>query len=594
MEKPIINNFQTLGTLLIQRYERYIPNAFDESMSLVQKVNKVIMYLDQIGQLTNDVIDQWNTVMTWLLEDGLNEIASEEVGKKIFEMIASGEFDDIINLTILGQKADKKDVEELAFNLGVLGAKDVLTDSTFDNKTIFEQAFALLPNGGTIILPKGKTFVTDSIEIPSNFTLDLNGSTLKLKSNVSEYHNLITVGSNAGVTTKNVIIKNGKLDGNRVNVPQNFFHYGVYLLNVDSVHLENLEIVSCDGEGIFVGYTGYLAKNVSMKDIRLSDNTRNDLAITNADKVFADNFVINSTAYDSASVDLELQDNTDTLKNIYLNNFTIESLTQPMKVLTMGYTGVTDNVNISNFKFTGDKGLSIDSFDHIKLTNIESSASVQIIGSKNISVRGFKGKGVNGTGLYLYKSPSNRRCEHITLDDVNVSESLGYGLILQDTINIQVNNLKSYNNVNAGLGIMYNNQNIQVSGAILTDTRATNKTQNYGIEFQGSNTEISFANVYTTGNLSGKYLNYPTAGIFQMTPNAISLVSPDGIYGATFELTNEAVLESQNYIKSRLIGLNDTFTPDVDWIPNGFIFEDATDGKLKYKNLAGVISILSN
>lgn len=61
-----------LNPLQVQSYERYLPTAFDEGMTLLEKVNKIIVYLNQVGKLSNDVLDQWNQVMTWVMADGLD------------------------------------------------------------------------------------------------------------------------------------------------------------------------------------------------------------------------------------------------------------------------------------------------------------------------------------------------------------------------------------------------------------------------------------------------------------------------------------------------------------------------------------------
>jgi hypothetical protein len=96
MTKPLLSNFATLAPMMIQKYERYLPTAFDESMSLVQKVNKVIVYLNQIGEITNDVVDQWNTVMEWVTGDGIGDT----INLRLDAMVTDGTLDDIINHAI--------------------------------------------------------------------------------------------------------------------------------------------------------------------------------------------------------------------------------------------------------------------------------------------------------------------------------------------------------------------------------------------------------------------------------------------------------------------------------------------------------------
>lgn len=98
MEKPTVNSFSTVAPLIIQQYERYLPTAFDESLTILEKVNKVIQTLEQMGKLTNDVVTQWNTVMEWVLNDGI----TEDVNTRLDEMTADGTMDQIINQNIFG------------------------------------------------------------------------------------------------------------------------------------------------------------------------------------------------------------------------------------------------------------------------------------------------------------------------------------------------------------------------------------------------------------------------------------------------------------------------------------------------------------
>lgn len=101
MARPDIKSFEHFASIFIQKYERYLPTAFDESPSLVEKVNKVIYRLDELGLLVNEVVDQWNEVMVWIMDEGL----SESIVAKLDEMVTDGTFDTIINQTILGSKA---------------------------------------------------------------------------------------------------------------------------------------------------------------------------------------------------------------------------------------------------------------------------------------------------------------------------------------------------------------------------------------------------------------------------------------------------------------------------------------------------------
>jgi lysophospholipase L1-like esterase len=96
MTKPIINAFTPFEVPSIQRYKSYLPNAFDETLTILQKVNKVIKTLELLGEVSADVVAQWNEVMTWVMDEGLND----SIIDKINGMIADGSLATILNETI--------------------------------------------------------------------------------------------------------------------------------------------------------------------------------------------------------------------------------------------------------------------------------------------------------------------------------------------------------------------------------------------------------------------------------------------------------------------------------------------------------------
>lgn len=100
--KPIINSFDALAPLIVQKYERQLPTAFDESTSLLSKMNKIIEQLNRIGQLTNDTVDQWNQAMEWVMNDGL----SEAIVDLMNQWLNDGTLAQIINTDVFNMKAD--------------------------------------------------------------------------------------------------------------------------------------------------------------------------------------------------------------------------------------------------------------------------------------------------------------------------------------------------------------------------------------------------------------------------------------------------------------------------------------------------------
>jgi hypothetical protein len=177
MEKPIVSNFQILSSLLIQKYEPYLPTAFDESLSLVQKVNKVIIYLNQMGELTNAVTEQWNKVMEWFLEEGL----SEAVENRFNELAESGEFVELVQDALDEMNTETNNrlnsfeasINQIVTNVKSFGAKgDGVTD---DTQSVLNAIASIGVSKGLLFFPAGTYRIMSTIELPIGISIKGQG-----------------------------------------------------------------------------------------------------------------------------------------------------------------------------------------------------------------------------------------------------------------------------------------------------------------------------------------------------------------------------------------------------------------------------------
>lgn len=83
MSKPSFEQMSNVPELKIQNYERYLPSAFDESLSILQKINKMIYQLNHLGLITNDLIKQWDILQKWIVGSGLTDSVNEIITQKI-------------------------------------------------------------------------------------------------------------------------------------------------------------------------------------------------------------------------------------------------------------------------------------------------------------------------------------------------------------------------------------------------------------------------------------------------------------------------------------------------------------------------------
>lgn len=83
----------------VQKYERYLPTAFDDSLTMLEKVNKLIERLQSLEVITDDLVKKWNDFMSWVVEEGLKDLVNE----KLEEWLNDGTLSDIISEQILGE-----------------------------------------------------------------------------------------------------------------------------------------------------------------------------------------------------------------------------------------------------------------------------------------------------------------------------------------------------------------------------------------------------------------------------------------------------------------------------------------------------------
>lgn len=110
MAKPDFLKLTPVTYQNTHEYEPYLPTAFNESLTLLQKVNKVIHEMNKIGKVTNDFVNMWNDLIEWIVGEGLEDMVND----KLDEWLEDGTMDKIINQKLFGELKAK--IEEL-FNI---------------------------------------------------------------------------------------------------------------------------------------------------------------------------------------------------------------------------------------------------------------------------------------------------------------------------------------------------------------------------------------------------------------------------------------------------------------------------------------------
>lgn len=134
MNKPVLTKFETFAINTLQMYDSYLPNAFDESLTILQKMNKLIEYLNRMGLLMNDVVEQWNEVMEWVMNDGLTDAVSD----KLDQMVEDGTLARILAQLMLQEYVTKVELDKILKSInGIAESRQYLyvDDLRGDDKT---------------------------------------------------------------------------------------------------------------------------------------------------------------------------------------------------------------------------------------------------------------------------------------------------------------------------------------------------------------------------------------------------------------------------------------------------------------------------
>lgn len=124
MNKYYNRHFGKIDPLIIQRYERYLPTAFDESLSLLEKMNKMIYAFNDIIKDINDFgqgVDQNLQDMQEKIEFYIaqfdefkdqieNELLPESTENILNAWFENGKLADLINFEVFNMKVNKSDV----------------------------------------------------------------------------------------------------------------------------------------------------------------------------------------------------------------------------------------------------------------------------------------------------------------------------------------------------------------------------------------------------------------------------------------------------------------------------------------------------
>ena len=209
------NNYSvknSLKKLFLQRYERYLPTAFDESMSLLEKMNKLIETQNALIDVINahkehtseqierafDIIDTNLEFQLKAFRDELEEqktlyeeirdkihsdLLPDTVHQKLEEWLLDGTIEDMLIGTafpVFNEKLEALEnrVESLDVSVKDFGA---MGDGKEVSSEIQEAVdFVSSRGGGRVFIPAGEYGIQNEILVPSNMTIEGAGESTVL------------------------------------------------------------------------------------------------------------------------------------------------------------------------------------------------------------------------------------------------------------------------------------------------------------------------------------------------------------------------------------------------------------------------------
>ena len=281
-EKPGRIKHTKVNRPSLQPYERYLPTAFDESLSMLEKINKVIYFLYDYAEITEEMMERWNEVYEWVVNEGLEEA----VHNKLVEWKEDGTLEDILENLLLEEYARKDWVEnklqemqeQIQQSIPFISIEEMGADiENNDNTEQIQDAIDSTPDNKRSIVrvPSGTWLIGHEIRIPSNVTLmgDGNASVLKLNDDADKQQNVIITKNLYGTQNENIVIRDLTVDWNKSRFTDQYMHpgphavgSGVSIVNAQYVFVDNVRSLNPAKHCFDITSTEYSERNDSQTE----------------------------------------------------------------------------------------------------------------------------------------------------------------------------------------------------------------------------------------------------------------------------------------------------------------------------------------
>ncbi|AGI10621.1 pre-neck appendage protein [Bacillus phage MG-B1] len=330
---PLIKPLEKYG------YSRYLPSAYDSSMSVYEELVTMREYLNQVILSQNEVLEQWHVLKKWL-----DETIEQYVKGELEEMLESGELADILNqlIGIIGdyknyRPQDPTVIDKImnGFNEREVNVKDWGVKGDYDPTELCgtddtEKLNFVLDKyrGYTVYIPDGKYLISADLVIHSNTHLKLSKNAEifaingmgKAGTNPNHYDGIHMIKNHKETGLENVRITGGMWNGNG----HNQFHdsmRGIFIQKCVGVVLDDIKVKEVNGWAFSVSNSRNIrATNIELDQLELIGENGDGVHMLNSSDIYIDN-ISGFTNDDLVAIDAgDILSPIESVKNVIIRN----------------------------------------------------------------------------------------------------------------------------------------------------------------------------------------------------------------------------------------------------------------------------------
>lgn len=276
MSHPNWQNIKTLSPLYMEVYRRYLPSAYDSGLSIYETLTNTLEYLHQQGLLFGKVLEEWDKMREWILNDGLDEA----VRKRLDEWMEDGTLAEIINEQVFGN------IQKRLGNYVYISDYDKFGIET-DDTGRFQRAIDDALNKKKSLLLNEHIDLSNEVKITNQLTVE-GTSWRNTQIRLNHKDARIKITSPEGQShVYEVELNNVEIKGNDIA------EYGIQLINGSQCKFNNVYVDSCVKTNVqiknsSINYFNFLYSYYS--PVAVSFDTTNNINFSNCN--FWENDVI--------------------------------------------------------------------------------------------------------------------------------------------------------------------------------------------------------------------------------------------------------------------------------------------------------------